>query len=96
MLPMARFLDIGVGICFHKKIPHPATGIIITKQFKVLADMRPIATQIDLVVAPCSGVGVLMSFFPTILAVGFPICHLVSPFVGVFNGIIVTSSAKVM
>ena len=95
MLPVARLMDIGVGICTIG-IPHADVGYVLATDPSVLVNYRPCAKITDKVNSTCGGQGTIITGNFTTLVKNKPIARITSVFVGTFTGVIITGSTTVL
>jgi len=97
MLPVARLMDIGVGIHTTPYPPyaHPDVGYIMASNATVLTNSMPTATMLDTVITADGGVGIIVGGSSKCFVNSMPLARMTDIFVGTFTGTIVGGSSSV-
>jgi uncharacterized Zn-binding protein involved in type VI secretion len=96
MLPMARMMDIAVGICTAHKTPINTIGYVMAGCSTVLINGLPAGRMMDMVITACGHYGYIVNGSSTVLTQSIPAARMSDNTMGPFIGTIVQGSSNVL
>jgi len=92
--PTAFLTSVGVGICVCHTIPIPMIGVVAVTSGDKSAENMGAARVGDIVIGACGHIGVLVAGSSNVTSDNRSQTTISSPFVGCFNGIIVSGAGS--
>lgn len=93
MNPTSFLTSIGVGTCVCHPIPIPMVGVVVSASPNKSLESKGANRVGDIVLGYCGHVGVMVAGSSTVTTNNLAQCVVSSPFVGCFNGVIVSGAA---